>query len=231
MEMPEFCRLDDVLPLQFGKARTERERKMEKTLLYIHGRGGNAAEAAQFAPFCPGYTLSGVDYEEAMPWDVVPKLEAAYDAQLQKGCPVGIIANSIGAYFVMLALQDRPVNKALFISPVLDMEALIMRMMGWAAVQEEELRTKKEIETDFGQPLSWEYLQFARNNPLHWTAPTEILYAQNDTLVAWETVDRFVRNHDARLTVMEGGEHWFHTGEQMDFLGRWMRGVLEKNGK
>ncbi len=28
----------------------------------------------------------------------------------------------------------------------------------------------------------------------------------------------FAKKHNARLTVMENGEHWFHTEEQMKFL-------------
>ena len=28
----------------------------------------------------------------------------------------------------------------------------------------------------------------------------------------------FANKHQATLTVMEGGEHWFHTEEQMQFL-------------
>ena len=34
-------------------------------------------------------------------------------------------------------------------------------------------------------------------------------------------------NADATLTVMEGGEHWFHTEEQMDFLDRWIAGTKQ----
>lgn len=36
-----------------------------------------------------------------------------------------------------------------------------------------------------------------------------------------QTIDEFVRKHDATLTVMEGGEHWFHTPEQLAALRKW----------
>ena len=29
---------------------------------------------------------------------------------------------------------------------------------------------------------------------------------------------------------MEGGEHWFHTGEQLAFLDRWLRDRLGERG-
>ena len=36
----------------------------------------------------------------------------------------------------------------------------------------------------------------------------------------------FAKKHNARLTVMENGEHWFHIEEQMKFLDEW---VLNQN--
>ena len=40
---------------------------------------------------------------------------------------------------------------------------------------------------------------------------------------AQETVSAFAKRYHADLTVMPGGEHWFHTGEQMQFLDHWIR--------
>ena len=116
--------------------------------------------------------------------------------------------------------------KALFISPVLDMERLILEMMGWAGVSEAELRERGEIPTAFGETLSWRYLCYVREHPIAWDIPTEILYAGNDPLTARQTVDAFVRSHRARLTVMENGEHWFHTAEQLAFLDGWIKEIL-----
>ena len=44
-----------------------------------------------------------------------------------------------------------------------------------------------------------------------------------DNLTSLETISRFVQTHNADLTVMESGEHWFHTEEQMKFLDDWIR--------
>ena len=33
----------------------------------------------------------------------------------------------------------------------------------------------------------------------------------------------FARKIGAPLTVMDGGERWFHTAEQMVFLDKWVR--------
>ena len=103
------------------------------------------------------------------------------------------------------------------------MEKLICDMMRWANVTEQELRTKRVIPTPFGETLSWDYLLWVRNHPLLWTIPTEILCSAADHLQSPDTIRRFAGEHDASVTVMENGEHWFHTEEQMRFLDRWIR--------
>ena len=195
---------------------------MTNALLYIHGKGGNAEEAEQFKRYCEGYDVYGVDLKELTPWRAEKPIREAFEKLQTKHESVSILANSLGAYFAMLALQSRPVKKAFFISPILDMERLILDMMAWARVTESELEEKKEIATEFGETLSWEYLSYVRSHPIQWSVPTAILYAEGDHMTARTTVDAFVITHDAQLTVMPGGEHWFHTPEQLEFLGEWL---------
>ena len=114
------------------------------------------------------------------------------------------------------------ITKAYFISPIVNMERLIVNMIGWAGTTEAELKEKKIIPVDFGDDLSWEYLQYVRNNKISWTVPTEILYGSLDNLQSLETIQQFAKETGAGITVMEGGEHWFHTDEQMKFLDEWM---------
>lgn len=199
---------------------------MNRAVLYIHGKGGSHLEAQQYAECCPGFEITGAAYEEYLPWLVEGKIKSAYDTLHGMYEQVYLIANSIGAYFAMLALQREKIEKALFISPVLDMERLILDMMKWAGVTEEELHDRGEIPTDFGETLSWEYLCFVRRKPIHWNTPTKILYGAKDHLIARRTVDDFTARHSATLTVMENGEHWFHTEEQTDFLNRWMKNAF-----
>ncbi|MBQ9518903.1 MAG: alpha/beta hydrolase, partial [Firmicutes bacterium] len=132
---------------------------------------------------------------------------------------------SIGAFFSMNADISRDIKKAYFISPVVDMEKLIGDMMKYANVTERELNEKKVIKTDFGEELSWEYLSYVRKHPLNWTAPTEILYGGRDNITSFETIKKFADEHNAKLTVMQNGEHWFHTNEQLEFLDNWIRSV------
>ncbi len=118
---------------------------------------------------------------------------------------------------------DGMLSKAYFISPIVDMEKLISDMMLRANVSEEELKERGVIRTDFGEDLSWEYLCYIREHPIKWSVPTSILYGNKDNLTSLETVRAFAKQHGAVLTVMENGEHWFHTDEQMQFLDGWIR--------
>ena len=194
---------------------------MTRAILYVHGMGGSAQEAEHYKELCPGFEVVGVEYEGYVPESVRDTIRRYYDEAQSKHESVYLIANSIGAYFSMLALHGRKIAKAMFVSPVLDMERVILDIMEQAGVSEQELREKGEIGA-----LSWKYLCFVRDNPITWDIPTEILYAGHDNITSRQTIDEFVGTHDAKLTVMDDGEHWFHTEEQMAFLDEWVRRVL-----
>ena len=123
----------------------------------------------------------------------------------------------------MLSLAEKNISQALFISPVVDMEKLIMDMMKWLNITEDELKSKKEVETEFGETLSWEYLSYVKNHLIRWNVPTSILYGEKDNLTFQETITKFAEQIGATLTIMENGEHWFHTDEQLNFLDTWVK--------
>ena len=123
----------------------------------------------------------------------------------------------------MNAAIGKFIDKAYFISPIVDFEKLISDMIDWAGTSESELEKRKIIPVDFGEDLSWDYLQYVRNHKISWDVPTEILYGSNDHLQSIDTIREFVMKESAKLTVMEDGEHWFHTDEQMSFLDQWLR--------
>ena len=133
-----------------------------------------------------------------------------------------LIANSIGAFYSMNADICKSIDRAFFISPMVDMETLISNMMLWANVSEDDLKREKVIKTDFGEDLSWEYLCYVRENPVKWTVPTDILYGSADHLQSIESIRNFAEKTGSSLTVLEDGEHWFHTEDQMKFLDEWI---------
>jgi pimeloyl-ACP methyl ester carboxylesterase len=191
-------------------------------VLYIHGKGGNADEAKHYEPLFPDSRVFGLDYKTFTPWETGKEIRSALENLKNEYENVILIANSIGAFFSMHADIDGLISKAYFISPVVDMEKLICDMMTWSGVTEAELKEYGTVHTDFGEDLSWNYLCYLRENPLKWDVNTKILYGSKDNLVPFETVKYFAKKHNAALTVMENGEHWFHTEEQMRFLDNWI---------
>jgi len=201
---------------------------MKKAVLYIHGKGGDAIEAEHYKEIFPNDDVIGLDYKSVTPWDTKEEFVRAYQHLSQKYENISIIANSIGAYFAMNALTDKKIERAFFISPVVDMENLIKDMMFWADISEEKLAEKKEIAISEEEILSWRFLCYVREHTLKWNVPTDILYAEKDHLISMEAISQFAKEHNAVVTVMKNGEHWFHTGEQMNFLDNWLKECLKK---
>lgn len=201
---------------------------MKKAVLYIHGKGGCADEAERYKPLFKGCDVLGFDYTSAAPWEAKGEFTSKYEELCKEYGSVIIIANSIGAYFTIASLSDKALERVFFISPIVDMEKLITDMMKWAGITEQELQDRQEIKTSFGEVLSWEYLCYVRENPVYWSAPTDILYAGNDSMTSYETISGFAAKANASLTIMENGEHWFHTDEQLAFLDKWLSGLIQK---
>ncbi|MBP5450102.1 MAG: alpha/beta hydrolase [Spirochaetales bacterium] len=193
-------------------------------VLYIHGKGGNAAESEHYKPLFADCEVIGLDYKSFTPWETGQEIRAAVEKLHKQYGKIILIANSIGAFFSMNANLNGLVERAYFISPIVDMEQLITDMMAWANVTEAQLQKQSVIHTDFGENLSWEYLCYVRAHPIEWNVPTSILYGSKDNLTSLEIIRHFAERHNATLTVMDGGEHWFHTEEQMKFLDKWIRG-------
>ena len=200
---------------------------MKNVIVYVHGKGGNAEEANYYRKFFnDDFDIIGFDYKSENPWDTKSEFSDYFDSITSEYNKTILIANSIGAYFSLISLADKKIEKAMLISPIVDMERLILDMMTWANISEEELSIKKEIETPFGETLSWEYLSYVRKNPIHWNIPTGILYAEKDNMTSISTITDFSKKINANITVMPGGEHWFHTKEQKDFLDNWIKSNL-----
>ena len=196
---------------------------MREILIYVHGKDGSAEEAGHYKPLFPNCKVIGFDYRSQTPWEAKEEFPVFFAQQRQRCDRLILFGNSIGAFFSMSTLDETMVDRAYLISPVVDMENLIGNMMQWANITEQELAQKREVPTDLGETLSWDYFCYVRAHPISWNVPTWILYGEHDNLTSIETVSAFAKRHHAKLTVMPGGEHWFHTEEQMQFLDDWIR--------
>ena len=195
---------------------------MTRLVIYVHGKGGNAGEAKHYQPLFADSDVIGFDYKSQNPWEAKSEFSRFFDLYSKEYDSVVLLANSIGAFLSMHALAEKKISKAMFISPIVDMEKLITDMMKWSNVTEDELQSKKEIPTAFGETLYWNYLCYVRKHPVVWSIPTCILYGANDNLTSIETISEFANRIGATLTIMEDGEHWFHTDAQMKVLDNWI---------
>ena len=192
---------------------------MKEVIVYVHGKGGSAQEANYYRKFFDdNFDIIGFDYKSEFPWEAKKEFEKYFADIFSKYNNVLLIANSIGAYFSLISLSNFPIKKAIFISPVVDMENLILNMLKRENLSEEELKSKKVIHTSFSETLSWEYLSFVRNNTITWNIPSTIIYSKNDNITSFRTISKFAEKISADLAIVENGEHWFHTEEQMLFL-------------
>ena len=199
----------------------DRVNKQKEAILFLYGLGGSAEEAEHYRPLFPGCDVIGLDYHGIAPWDAGEEIRNAVLKLCGTYKSVSLIGYSLGAFLAMCAGVDTLLKRAYFISPVVDMEELILMLMAQDGVTEEALKEEGTIPGSFGLVHSWDYLCCVREHPVEWNVPTAILYAEHDDLTPYETIAAFAEAHDASLTVMPNGEHWFHTGEQMAFLDEW----------
>ncbi|MCI8284207.1 MAG: alpha/beta hydrolase [Firmicutes bacterium] len=208
----------------------------DSVYLFVHGQYGSKDEAGEFANTAckKGWQVVGIDLPAhgersesepgLFPWNVVTELRAVMDYLRRNWSRVSLRANSIGAWFCMLEFEEKSdnIDHCLFVSPVIDMECVIKNMMRQANVSDTELENRKEIDTGFGQKLSWKYYTYAKQNKIkRWRTPTDILYGSADDMTDIRTVKDFCSRFSCGLTVIEDGEHWFHTPEQLGFLQSW----------
>lgn len=199
---------------------------MKKLVIYVHGKGGNINEANHYKSLFIEYDVIGFDYKAKTPWEAKIEFTLFFDSIKEKYDEIILIANSIGAFLAMYGFFEKKISKAFFISPIVDMETLILDMMRDLNIKENELKNKKEITTSFGETISWDYLCYLRNNPIIWKIPTYILYGEYDKLTSYNTIYKFKEKINASLTITKS-EHWFHTDEQMKSIDNWLKKIIQ----
>ena len=140
---------------------------------------------------------------------------------------INLWACSMGAYFSLTAYKDEDIKQCLLLSPVVNMKIIIDNMMIWSNTTENELKEKQEIKTDFGQTLYWDYYEYVKNNPItNWDKKTYILYGSKDNMQSENTIKDFCSKFNCRLSILENGEHYFHTEEQLKFYKKWLNETI-----
>lgn len=141
---------------------------------------------------------------------------------------INLWACSMGAYFSLLAYKDEDIKQGVFLSPVVNMKVIIGNMMLWSNTTEEKLKEKQEIKTDFGQILYWDYYKYVKDNLItNWNKKTYILYGDKDNMQDRAIIERFGKDFNCNLTIMENGEHYFHTEEQLNYYKNWLDKIIK----
>ena len=129
----------------------------------------------------------------------------------------------MGAYFSLLAYKEENIKQCLFLSPVVNMKIIIDNMMLWSNTTEKDLKERQEIKTDFGQTLYWDYYLYVKEHPINnWNKRTYILYGSKDNMQEQNIIQNFSNNFNCELYVLEKGEHYFHTEEQLNYYKKWL---------
>ena len=177
--------------------------KTDKVFLFVHGHGGNKEEALAFAEVVNslGYQVIGIDLPVMeMPGKVMSLFSDVTQYLKQHYRSINVRSNSIGCWFSMLAFQQECLDKALFVSPILDMKTFIE-----CAVHKEE-----------------RYYEWVVSHPIErWDTETFILRPRRDAVVAEKVYGSFLSQHPCQVEIVENGEHWFHTPEQLEILRQW----------
>ncbi len=136
---------------------------------------------------------------------------------------VCLFANSMGAYFSMVAYQNERIERAWFLSPLVDMRRMIENMMKWFQVSEKRLKDEKKIDTPMGKTLYWDDYCYVKEHSIdHWNVPTYILCGAKDTTCEEDTIQAFLHKFpNATMQLAEGSEHYFHTEYDLEMLKKW----------
>ncbi len=182
--------------------------RSRKVFLFVHGQGGNKEEAIPFAEIAvpKGYQVIGIDLPVMdQPWIILAMLNEVKEYLYQNYDSVCIRANSIGAWFSLLSFQDKVIDQALFVSPILNMRVFI-----------EGMQEKDDTYYDWGINHTIE----------QWTADTFILRPKIDLVVNDKVYDSFLSKFECQVQEVENGEHWFHTPEQLLAMQQWEKTVI-----
>ena len=76
--------------------------------------------------------------------------------------------------------------------------------------------------------LYWDYYEYVKSHPItEWNVGTDILYGSNDNMQNEEIISDFTLNNIlCDVVVYEGGEHYFHTEEQLNYYKNWLKFIL-----
>lgn len=206
----------------------------DRLYIHVHGKMSRKEYAEQFAEIAgeKGYQTLSFDLPDHGEragqcrcdiWSGMRDLTSIADYAFERFPHISLFACSMGAYFSLNAYADRPFEKCLFQSPVVDMRWLVEHMMIWSGVTPEQLEREREIDTPIDL-LRWDYYQYILSHPVtDWPHPASILYAALDDLQPESSIRAFAERFHADVTVSKNSRHPFMEPEDVPIVQGWLQ--------
>lgn len=172
----------------------------ERVYLYVHGKMGCKEEALPFAELADpaGYQVMAIDLPE----------HGERKGGEEKLLPWTAVPEIQAAYTYAARRWKKVSLYAVSIGAWLSMEALA------DCALEKTLLLSPVVDMEG---------LWVREHPLCWDKKTEVLYGSRDHLTSPAALEQFRLKCGVHLTIMEEGEHWFHTELQLAVRQEWER--------
>lgn len=210
----------------------------DRAFVYVHGKQSRKEYAEDFAALAASHGWQTVSFdlprhgeradspECCNVWEGIADLCTVLAWVRARWPRLGLFACSLGAFFALHAYEDAPFEHCLFQSPIVDMDYLIHQMYGWFGVTEERLRQEGKIDTPI-DTMSWRYAAWVKAHPVvSWPHPTDILYAEKDSMQSLQVMQGFARQFGCQLTIAPGCEHPFMAPGDTGIVHDWMEECL-----
>lgn len=198
-----------------------------KAMLYIPEHRNSTGEAALFSKDCPGYDMVDFSYRLYNPWEIKSSIQKKYCELREKYDVVAIMAKGVGAYFAIDSLGEEQVDKALFVSPVIDVECFIQTILEKTGISEDKLFEEQVISSGYDQDLSWEQYDYFKKNVLSWSSDADVIMGSDDKYENVELIKSFAKANQCELCIIEGANHDFDSPEQQSEFREWLQNKVK----
>lgn len=208
----------------------------DKVFIFVHGLESNKEDKlVKFFARCAvdkGYQVLSFDLpghgdriKEGIRCDVnvaVPNLQLILNYAKKNWKYINLATCSFGTYFSLLAYKDCKFDKCLFISPLVDMENMILSMLKKAKITLTRLEIEGEVRT-YSETLYYDYYKYVVEHRIEkWDSPTFMIRAENDLIVDEKTITDFSEKYKTELEIIPNAEHFLHTESDYHALEIWL---------
>lgn len=153
----------------------------------------------------------------------IEDLNDIYDFAKERYSSIISIGCSLGAYYSLIAFQNKPISFCALLSPVVDLIELTHQMLDNDNRSIDDVIENKSITLSNGIIVRYEDYQYLLNHQVNKISfPISILYGRNDKLISYRSIEKFVSIHECECIISDYSEHYFHTNEDMIQIDQWL---------